>query len=174
MDREDIVVAVVAAAGGTLTSRVRLQKTIYLLDQLNLNSGFSFEYYHYGPFSRELDNATSDAKALGKIKEEIKHRKSDGASFSVFSVCEQQKIKAYGSLDAEQITKLACQFKETNVTVLELAATINWLCETEHCADWNAEVIKRKGVKVQGGKLQKAVELLKTIGLSPKSIEAVA
>ncbi|HQU09580.1 MAG TPA: hypothetical protein PLV25_06435, partial [Opitutales bacterium] len=82
MDREDIVVAVVAAAGGTLTSRVRLQKTIYLLDQLNLKSGFSFEYYHYGPFSRDLDNATADAKGLGKIKEDIRHRQSDGADFS--------------------------------------------------------------------------------------------
>ncbi|HQT64756.1 MAG: hypothetical protein B7Z75_06320 [Acidocella sp. 20-57-95] len=174
MDREDIVVAVVAAAGGTLTSRVRLQKTIYLLDQLNLKSGFSFEYYHYGPFSRDLDNATADAKALGKIKEDIRHRQSDGAAFSVFSLCEEQNAKAHGELGAEQITKLTREFSETNVTVLELAATINWLCEAEHCADWNAEVTKRKGVKVQGGKLQKAVELLTKIGLSPRPIEVGA
>jgi len=41
-----------------------LQKTIYLLDQLGLNSGFEYQYYHYGPYSRELDNAVLDAMAF--------------------------------------------------------------------------------------------------------------
>ena len=60
-EREDIVAAIVAAAGGRLTSRVRLQKVVYLLDRLGLHSGFDFDYYNYGPYSRDLDNATVDA-----------------------------------------------------------------------------------------------------------------
>jgi hypothetical protein len=39
-EREDIVSAVIAAAGGELIGRVRLQKTVYLLDRLGLDSGF--------------------------------------------------------------------------------------------------------------------------------------
>ncbi len=58
MKKEDIVVAIVAAAGGELAGRVRLQKTAYLLDIKGLKSGFQFEYHHYGPYSRELDQAT--------------------------------------------------------------------------------------------------------------------
>ena len=41
-EREDIVAAVVEAAGGTLIGRVRLQKAVYLLDRLGLESGLSF------------------------------------------------------------------------------------------------------------------------------------
>lgn len=47
MEHEDIVAAVVVAAGGELTGRVRLQKTVYLLEQLGLSSGFPFEYNYY-------------------------------------------------------------------------------------------------------------------------------
>jgi len=64
MEREQIVAAVVAAARGPLIGRVRLQKTVYLLDRVGLNSGFDYEYHHYGPYSRDLDNATADI-ALG-------------------------------------------------------------------------------------------------------------
>jgi len=69
IEPEDKVAAVVDAAGGTLVSRVRLQKTVYLLDQLGLGSGFEFEYHHYGPYSRDLDIATGDARALGVVRE---------------------------------------------------------------------------------------------------------
>ena len=71
-DRESIVVAVLAAANGRLAGRVRLQKVVYLLDRLGLESGFAYDYYHYGPFSRELDNAVADAEAFrtrrGKVR----------------------------------------------------------------------------------------------------------
>ena len=43
MEREEIVAAVVAAAGGQLIGRVRLQKAVYLLERLGLNSGFEFD-----------------------------------------------------------------------------------------------------------------------------------
>jgi uncharacterized protein YwgA len=59
IEPEDKVAAVVDAAGGTLVSRVRLQKTVYLLDQLGFSSEFEYEYHHYGPYSRDLDNATA-------------------------------------------------------------------------------------------------------------------
>lgn len=61
---EDRVVEIVNAAGGRLVSRVRLQKIAYLLEKLGAESGFRFSYHHYGPYSRDLDNAILDAEAF--------------------------------------------------------------------------------------------------------------
>jgi uncharacterized protein len=169
MEREDVVVAVVAAAGGKLTSRVRLQKTVYLLDRLGLRSGFDYDYHHYGPYSRELDNAMLDAKAFDLVEEKFDHRQSDGAMYSIFELKANAKEEAYGKLGSDRTGELVRKFVRTNVTVLELAATVDWLAQVEHHDDWRSEIIKRKGVKVQGDRLEKAVSLLVEIGLSPTS-----
>jgi len=169
-EREDVVVAVIAAAPeGKLTSRVRLQKIVYLLDQLRLGSGFAFDYHHFGPYSRDLDNATADAKAFKLVRENIAHRLSDGASYSIFELTgdADPKTEAYGKLGEEGARELVSRFANTNVTVLELAATIDWLWRFEKIKDWRAEVAKRKSSKVGGGKLEKAVELLESVGLKP-------
>jgi uncharacterized protein YwgA len=169
MEREDIVAAVVAAAGGRLIGRVRLQKAIYLLDQLGLNSGFEYEYHHYGPYSRDLDNATADAKAFGLIEEKFDHRQSDGAMYSIFTLSQAQPPGqgAYGDLSRDQVSELVGNFASTNVTVLELAATIDWLWREEQCADWQIEIMKRKGAKTRHGRLARAIDLLRSIGLPP-------
>ncbi len=169
MEREDIVAAIVSAAGGRLVSRVRLQKTAYLLDQLGLNSGFDYEYHHYGPYSRDLDNAVLDAWAFDLVDESFGRRESDGARYSIFSLKPDANVKdeALGELGRARAAALIQKFANTNVTVLELAATIDWLWRQEKCRDWRAEVTKRKGAKVQGGRLERAVELLKEIGLPP-------
>jgi uncharacterized protein len=168
-EREDIVAAVVAAAGGQLAGRVRLQKTVYLLDRLGLNSKFEYDYHHYGPYSRDLDNATADAKAFDLIEEAFDHRVGDGAMYSIFRLKKQAKAnqQAFGYLDPGHAETLVSLFARMNVTVLELAATIDWLWREERHADWRREITRRKGVKVQGGRLERAVTLLDEIGLSP-------
>jgi len=171
-EREDVVAAVVVAAGGRLTGRVRLQKTVYLLDQLGLGSGFSHEYYHYGPYSSDLENATADAKAFNLIEEKFDHRVSDGAMYSIFQSKGVAKPEALGNIDPERARELVGLFARTNVTVLELAATIDWLWRKEGIGDWRREIARRKGVKVQGGRLEKAVALLTEIGLSPPQAAA--
>lgn len=176
-EREDVVAAVVAAAGGQLTGRVRLQKTVYLLDRLGLNSGFEYDYHHYGPYSRDLDNATADAKAFDLIEEESERRASDGAMYSIFRLkgdAKSEKQEALGHLDRSRAEQLVNLFARTNVTVLELAATIDWLWREERSADWRREITRRKGVKVQGGRLEKAIALLTEIGLPPPESAAAA
>jgi uncharacterized protein len=177
MEREDIVTAVVAAAGGALTGRVRLQKTVYLLDRLGLKSGFEYEYHHYGPYSRDLDNATADAKAFRLLEEALERRQSDGASYSIFKLPPGQAAvavdeRAFGDLTPARARELVQLFAGTNVTVLELAATIDWLWRQEGYADWQSEVTRRKGMKVRNGRLERAVELLQTLGLTPPAAEA--
>jgi uncharacterized protein YwgA len=168
MEREDIVTAVVEAAGGQVIGRVRLQKAVYLLDQLGLDSRFRYEYHHYGPYSRDLDNATVDAKAFGLIEELHEHRQSDGAMYSIFKlVSGANSHGAYGRLERQRVGQLIRLFASTNVTVLELAATIDWLWRFERRADWRNEVTKRKGPKVRHGRLEHAIELLQSVGLNP-------
>ncbi len=171
IEREDVVAAVVAAAGGELTGRVRLQKAVYLMDRLGLDSGFSYDYHHYGPFSRDLDNATVDAKAFDLIEEKIERRQSDGAAYSIFKLKGHSKPEAYGKLGKEKAAELARLFAATNVTVLELAATIDWLWRSEKFNDWRSEITNRKGIKVQGGRLEQAIALLAKMGLpAPESV----
>ncbi len=169
IEPEEKIAAVVDAAGGKLVSRVRLQKTIYLLDQLGFNSDFGYEYHHYGPYSRELDIATSDAKALGVVREDIRHRTSDGASYSQFTLLEpnSSKEEAFGTLGRTRAAELARKFADTHVTVLELAATVDWLWRHERCADWRAEICLRKPLKLGRGRLDRAIDLLKDLSLTP-------
>lgn len=169
MEREDIVAAIVSAAGGKLVGRVRLQKTAYLLDQLGLNSGFGYEYHHYGPYSRDLDNAVLDAEAFGLVEESFERRQSDGARYSIFSLRPGAKAKdeTFSKLGRDRAAALIQKFANTNVTILELAATIDWLWRKERCSDWRAELTKRKGAKAQDGRLERAVDLLKEIELAP-------
>jgi uncharacterized protein YwgA len=169
IEPEDKVAAVVDAAGGRLVSRVRLQKTVYLLDQLGLSSGFDYEYHHYGPYSRDLDNATSDADALGVVQEKIQHRAGDGASYSVFILPKSgsSKDEALGTLGRSKAAELVQKFASTELTVLELAATVDWLWRYERCRDWQSEIARRKPMKVGNGRLDRAVKLLRDLGLTP-------
>jgi uncharacterized protein len=55
--------SLVVAAGGQVPGRVRLQKIVYLLDQIGLESGFTFEYHHYGPYSEGLAEQVEDERS---------------------------------------------------------------------------------------------------------------
>jgi uncharacterized protein YwgA len=169
-EREHAITAILDAGGGELTGRVRLQKTFYLLDQLGLDSGFDYEYHHYGPYSFDVENATADAKALGLVEEKLGRRQSDGATYSIFSLKEPPQSPGYGRLGRERAADLVHRFARTNITVLELAATVDWLWRAEKSPDWRSEVTRRKTLKVQNGRLDRAVELLSEIGLPPPRV----
>ncbi|RWM88950.1 MAG: hypothetical protein EOR84_25635 [Mesorhizobium sp.] len=168
-EREEIVAAIVDAAGGELVSRIRLQKIAYLLDQLGLESNFEYQYFHYGPYSRDLDNAVADAEAFNLIEEHFGSRKSDGARYSIFHLKTKPTHSSFGKIDDDRARRLAQTFSKTNVTVLELAATVHWLCFKENRKDWSAEIVKRKGAKTRDGRLEKAIELLASLELAPQA-----
>ena len=175
MDREEIVAVLLKAAGGQLVGRVRLQKAAYLLDRLGMESGFQYEYYHYGPFSRDLDNAVADAQAFGFLEEEFEHRQVDGARYSIFRLTDDKQNalpETIGELSQESLRSYLLSFVEANVTVLELAAAAHWLAEEEGRDDWREVLICRKGPKVEGGRLDRALDLLRDVGLQPATTEA--
>ena len=176
MEREEIVVALLKAAGGQLVGRVRLQKVVYLLDQLGLESGFRYDYHHYGPFSRDLDNAVADAEAFGLVDEKFGRRQVDGARYSIFKLTAAgfESPATIDRLNEAALGRCLQTFAGATVTVLELAATANWLAEEEDREEWQEALRRRKGPKVGGGRLDRALDLLRDVGLPPAIADANA
>jgi uncharacterized protein len=162
------VPSLVMAAGGEVVGKIRLQKTVYLLDQLGLNSGFSYEYFHYGPYSEDLAEKVEDDVVFGHLHANQRRRVSDGVPYVAYAA------EASGDGDAietrmpfESVKSALAEMQRHSATVLELAATIHWLVSMEGFSDWKAELVRRKGVKTNNGRDQRAFELLRTLGLPP-------
>jgi uncharacterized protein YwgA len=159
------VPSLIRAAGGEIVGKVRLQKMVYLLDQLGVPTEFSFSYHHYGPYSDELAEAVEDDVIFRRVKAE-RRRRPDGVPYVVYkidtadtaskSVFEQPKINA--ALQAMQ---------RSSATILELAATIHWLVFAEKVDNWEAELVRRKGIKTEEGREGKALALLKSLQIAP-------
>lgn len=165
-EMENWVSSVIAANGGSVVGRIRLQKIFYLLDQLGINSGFEYEYHHYGPFSDELASAVEDAKAFGLVKETYGRRAADGAKYSIFS---SSKIsdEVFSDLNISRSKSALGVMSKYSATVLELAATIHWLKFAEGLEqDWQEELVRRKGPKTDGGRTELASTLLQELHLA--------
>lgn len=163
---DKLIAEVIAAAGGEIVGRIRLQKILYLLDQRGLKAHAAFHYYHYGPYSRVLDDALDRAKALQGVKEETKYRR-DGVAYSVFKNDVPSLPGKIGGLGGQEGQRLIAIMKDTTSTVIELAATIHWLAFHEKRTDWRDELIRRKGVKTENGRSEQALDLLKKLRLEP-------
>ncbi len=165
MNEAELVTAIVASAPDKkLVGRIRLQKVAYLLKQLGAPVPFQFGYYHYGPYASEVEKAVFDAEVRGIVKEEVRARQSDGAQYSIFKVVgDVHEVEEAFREYADEVGKLA----NIDPVVLELAATAHWLSEVEKVEDWEKEIRLRKTWKVEGERLEKALELLKELGLPP-------
>jgi len=164
---DELIAEVLAAAGGVIVGRIRLQKIFYLLEQKGIGSGFPFHYHHYGPYSRELDRALDRAQAMQGVEESIAYRQVDGMPYSTFSV-RRESSNEVGNLSFAEARDLIGAMKSKSSTVLELAATIHWISNMEHVRDWRTELLRRKGMKTKRGRTEEAVDLLKQLGLSPE------
>jgi uncharacterized protein YwgA len=166
---DELVADVIAAADGKIIGRIRLQKIFYLLEQAGLGSKLTFHYHHYGPYSRDLDDALGDAQVFQDVREEIKHRQVDGMPYSVFSFSPDssfQDRKKLGRIGRDKARSLIRLMKRPSSTVLELAATVHWLAKKEKIADWRSEILRRKGTKTAEGRLDEAIALLDSLGMS--------
>ena len=163
---DDLVVGAVALSGGEVVGRIRMQKVIYLLDQLGMGSGASFDYHHYGPYSEAVSDAVTDAKFWGHLNEIVNFRMADGAPYSTFkSSCEAPE--SLGDLQAEDARAYLDKFAGHSSTVLELAATVHWLAFREEVLNWREEIEVRKAGKTGNGRLEQAILLLEDVGLQP-------
>jgi uncharacterized protein len=153
---------IVRHADGEIAGKIRLQKIVYLLNRLDYEVGFPFEYHHYGPYSRELAEKVEDEVHAQTLTQNIKRRYSDGVPYVVYRATEKTC-----SADDARLSAFVKKMNAYSSTVLELAATIDWLVQVENYKDWRSELQVRKGAKTAGGRTEKALELLSQLGLSP-------
>jgi uncharacterized protein YwgA len=144
---------------------VRLQKIFYLLDRMGLESGFDYEYHHYGPYSSELAEAVEDATAFGHIDERIGRRSYDGVSYSIFEKPRVASEPYLGALDHGHAAKVLKRMQAEPATVLELAATIDWLRTQEQVSNWRSELARRKGAKAELSRVERAERLLRDLNM---------
>ena len=164
--REDFIAQVVQAASGKLVGRIRIQKMIYLLQQLGAGTDFKFSYHHYGPYSEEVAMAIQRAIFIEKSIEETEISSSYGGFYSEFKLVKPPSANSVGDLkksDAQRAIPLMTT--ETSV-VLELAATIHWLKHKEKVPRWEEEVVLRKPGKASGENISRAINVLSKLGLA--------
>ena len=162
---DDLVVGAVALSGGELVGRIRMQKIVYLLEQLGMGGDVPFEYHHYGPYSEAVSDAVTDAKFWGNIEEVVNFRVSDGAPYSTFKTTTGAPAHL-GKLETQVARQSLDKFAACTSTVLELAATAHWLSRVEKVADWRKEIESRKAGKTGNGNLEKALALLRDLNLA--------
>lgn len=160
------VPCLVVAAGGEIVGKIRLQKIVYLLDQIGLNSGFSYEYHHYGPYSEELAEQVEDDVIFGHLYASERRRLSDGVPYTIYSASADNS-RMDVSVAHVRIKRALAEMQRRSATILELAATIHWLAVIEELPDWQDELIRRKGAKTNNGRDKQALELLDILGLAP-------
>jgi uncharacterized protein YwgA len=141
---------IVAAAGGQIVGRTKLQKIAYLLELRGLGYGFEFEYRHYGPYSEDLSDAIKVAGAFGLVNEE-ERRATWGGMYSIYS--SDQRDQGDG-----QRATFARAAVDVGAIELELAATAAYLHVVERCTDPWGETKRRKPEKATDERLRAAKE----------------
>ncbi len=162
-DQMDLVVELVAANGGEIVGKTRLQKTVYLLDACGLGSGFEFEYHNYGPFSSDLAFETDASVATGLLKPE-ERRGFHEVPYVVYRTDAEPPTRI-GALDAEVVLEKLGVLKGYSAIVLELAATIQYFRDLGDSDKINDRVRQLKPLKATPERLQKAWDLLDALGL---------
>lgn len=145
----------VADAGGEIVGRTRLQKIAFLLEVMELGSGFEFEYKHYGPYSERLTSAIKYADLFELVHEDIKPT-AWGGFYSIFRVGAGIHVTENNQSRAAAITL----GNAADPVELELAATAVLLAIEGEVDPWK-ETEVRKPDKAAHGKLQRSKELLK-------------
>lgn len=157
------VAAIIADAGGRVVGRTRLQKIAYLLTVTGFESGLTFKYKHYGPYSEDLATAARLGNLLGHLKE-VESPTAWGGSYSMFTAQASPGVAA---------NEARCRFAEaaanSDAIELELAATAVFLSKEGYQDPWN-ETARRKPEKAENGRLDRARELLHSLAKFPTPI----
>lgn len=77
MNCSQFILATLLNCGGVFESATKLQKIAFLsIHENNLEAFTDFTWYHYGPFSRELQNTVEELSENGLVIEEELNRTS--------------------------------------------------------------------------------------------------
>jgi uncharacterized protein len=166
MERFKWLAAIIAAhPDHKLVGRTRLQKTVKLLQRLGAPLDYSYMLHFYGPYSEDLQAEIGLIENLGLIKEEP-HTNHDGVPYYILEATESAQRFANNPEMKPFLGPIEIM-SQTELVVLELAATYDAFKELG--ADDNEAMMRlrrKKGEKCNEGRVEKALELLKAIGLN--------
>lgn len=137
--------------------RLKLQKTIYLLQSYGLKLGYGFSWYKYGPYSQDLvfDAYTVLGAEKGKYKQD--------AETLTFSESCKQKFAEFRRI---------CESILQSAEHLELLASVCFLCKTWYPSVERSEIVghlkKHKkqyfnGQQIQDGEILRAFDVFKKL-----------
>jgi hypothetical protein len=156
-----LAAAIAAHPNGTVDGRTRLQKTICLLQQLGMPTDYLYTIHFYGPYSEDLHAELGLLKQLYMVEEEEQQIDIEKTHYKIKAKTtwvEPELVAAF----QPQIDLMA---KSTSV-VLELAATYDYFRNQYGSHEIALERLRhKKGSKCNDGNQEKALELLKQLGL---------
>jgi uncharacterized protein YwgA len=151
--------------------RTAMQKFIYLLQEVyNVNCGYDFEFYTYGPFSSEIMSNIDTVRAFGAISVsgEMYNSGAYGYSITPGPNIDKLKNKASEFLTNNQIviTRMIQDFGKCKAEDLELYATIVWVdrdLKSSNLSDENKikEVVKELKPKFENTTITSYMDILK-------------
>lgn len=173
MNKEQIVVDLIALNGGSLVGRARFQHQAYLLDRGGAHFGLQFTYQR-GPYSFDLIEGLTDARAYGRITIE-EQPGLHGVPYATFkSEKESRCPKCFGKMPIERAKLLSKRINDVSDLVLALAATIVFLRD-----EWDYygkgkispvdETRIRKPLYATDDRIAQACTLIDDLGLSAKA-----
>lgn len=162
-DPVELVTDIVAANGGSIVGKTRLQKIFYLLDACGLESGFEYEYHNFGPFSVDLAVAADDAVALKKLKSDEKpgYHQVPYVEYST----SRPMPSDIGDLPEDKLRNALAVLGEYSSIDLEIASSIHFLRHNGYADTAEKETVLRKPVKATPERLTKARKLLTALGI---------
>ena len=111
---------------GKVKGRVRLQKIVYLFQQMDCPFGEDFEYGHYGPFSRTLALELDILKRNGLVKEK-KQQTECGFLYTYEATSELEELMrdapGLHHLAGAPVDNALALLKDQDVRVLEVASS---------------------------------------------------
>jgi uncharacterized protein YwgA len=152
--------AVVAAhPQGTVIGRKRLQKTIRLLQRIDLPTDYCFQFHFYGPYSEEIQSDLELLRELGMVIEE--RQSSEASTWFV--------IRASDGSDASLVSQFSREIRAmagTDADALEVASTYDFYREMGLGHEEAVERTKeKKPSKCSSSNLDAAMKILREIGL---------
>ncbi len=165
MEKFKWLAAVIAAhPEHKVVGRTRLQKTVKLLQRLGAPMDYDYMIHFYGPFSEGVQSDIGLLETFGFVDEQ-ECIAQDGSPYFILNATDAaQKLAA-----RQEVKQFEAQIKtmnEADTVVLELAATYDAFREMGHDHKTALKRLKRKkGVKCEQGRTDKALKLLKKLGL---------
>lgn len=159
----EFVEDIVALNGGVLVGRTRLQKSIYLLQEMLLAEGYDFDYYHFGPYSDALAEDVRFAEFFGELESEPLPG-AHSVPYTKFKTTAKLP-KFMDENKAKSIKDALCKLQHHEALLLELAATWRFLETHGYPETAKEEVTIRKPNKATPDRLTRAKKLLVELGL---------